>query len=334
VDVVVSFSDDAQQLLEWTTKRVLPAFSLSPEDIGFDDNAPASNIAGSPMSPVPTGPARRRTNRNATPCKDSDSMAPSDLQSTSHRDKVSAVLVARAFGTSLLQASCVIFSEWLAVGCAGADAIAKAAVVWTKIFCIDEVGTEAQTELLPAFCRLALYLARNAQDTSLLKSLLLECTEDSTTDNSSLQKVLSLLFASRNPDLISAAVEAIFQAANGIVERLGDNTSKSSELPASVDTLWNQSQGCIKPAVAAVLSSKSACLELAKLVVNELNNSNDSSADALLFKVKCLWLVCDVSSNNNHSEVLNVVRGLRMDNDSSNDELRSAVEELLGGISS
>ena len=321
---IASFNDDAQQLLRWTSKRVLPAFTLSVGDLGFDKATRASSSTGSPLSPIPTGPPRRRTNRNTTPSKEPNATSNEPL-SMSIREKEAIVVVARAFATALLQASCVIFAEWLAVGCDGGDQIAAAAVTWTKIFCIDEVGAQAQKELLPAFSRLALQLAKNA-NLSLLKNLLLECRNDSDESDLCLQKVFSLLCLSRDPTMVSMAVMVVVEA--GLESIKG--TRASWKRPASLDDVSHIGMGSIRSALTAIVSSKQACVVLAGQLVEKLNNHDENvSTDVLAHMIYTLWFVRNNSHPASRENVMEALRRTQIESLDGRDELQSTARELF-----
>ncbi|GKZ00432.1 hypothetical protein MPSEU_000995800 [Mayamaea pseudoterrestris] len=301
-----SFNDDAHQLLDWTTKRVVPAFSLSTDDIGFNTLSSAKPPS-SPMSPIATGPPRRRTNRNMTPSKEgADSSASTSLAST--RDKESAVAVARAFAVSMLQASCIIFSEWLAVGCAGGVEITEAAVCWTKIFCIERGGIEAQTALLPAFSRLAVQLTNTAQNNMLLKSLLLECSDDNLSESDhSLHELVCMLLSPRRASTTASTVEVVVEAALEVVSRRDMNGSQQRHV--SVNELCSFKTGSIKTAVVAILSCRQACVELAKYLVNKLDEQSEPNCnESTQFMVSLLSLVCEQERIESSEAILSAMR--------------------------
>ena len=245
------------------------------------------------------------------------------------REKEANVVVARAFATSLLQASCVIFAEWLAVGCDGGDVVAAAAVTWTKIFCIDEVGAESQTALLPAFGRLALQLAKSAQNLSLMKSLLLECSNESEESDLCFQKVFSLLCSSPDPTIVSKTVMVVVEA--GIESMEG--TRASWKRPASLDDVNHIRLGSIKSALAAIVSSKQASVELAGQIVDKLNNHDENaSTDMLTYMVNTLWLVRDHAHPASREKVMETLKRARVESLDGTDELQAAAREILETI--
>jgi hypothetical protein len=313
-DSFTSFNESAQKLLDWTSKRVIAAFTLSLDDIQFDNGSP---IVSSPLSPIPTGPPRRRFNRNNTPNK--ESVGSSVSGASTLRDQEAAIFVARAFATTLLQASCVIFAEWLAVGCAGGDQIGRAAASWIKIFCIDDVGAAAQHALLPAFGRLAVQLSRHTSHHSLLKSLLLECKVDSTEDDLSIQKVFSTICASRDASVLASCVTLVIDA--------GLETTQSQQSSVNCDRV---SKSAIKSALMALISSKQACVELAKQLVDQLNNSGESFSDIQLkFMISTLQLIFDDETCSCHESVAPFIRQIRLTDFDSNEDLQDAARELV-----
>jgi hypothetical protein len=329
----VAFSEQAERLLQWTTVKVVPALlGLSTEDrsvrmsiartSNFPFNDPdLSSIAIEksfdwPSSPIPTGPPRRRTNRNSTPIR---------FSTDGDRTVVSGNVVARAFSVSLMQSSCVIFSEWLAVGGAGAGDIDISAAEWCKIFEDDD----DQSTLLPAFSRLAIQLCKTCEKFSLLKQLLVSCKEDEESADVIL-KMLSSLLASRGNQathIQTKTLDCVLQAAHVLLDSQEDLVYK---LPESFTELWSVDRGCISAAFVAILRNKQAGLALAKCLVESF--ASGPSAARALFYAKSLWMLCDPTFSKAAKEVVATVRQIDVNSVDSESELRDVLNELMEGI--
>jgi hypothetical protein len=336
----IKFSAQAERLLHWTTRNVVPAFSLSSieetpfKDLNLSRISPEKSFESFPSSPVPTGPARRRANRNSTPVRlDDGTSAPFSLQSQKV-SKETSVFLARAFAVSLMQSSCVIFSEWLAVGGSGSSEIAESAVKWCKIFEDNVHNAETQKELLPVFTRLAMQLCKTSQDFSLLKHLLISCTEiDDSEEMPPARKALSSLLSTRGnlaPVMVTKTVECVLEAAYSFTERVDFETP--FELPSSMADVWPADEGCIVSGLGAILSNKQASLEFTGLLVGNFQASAQNSLASALFNAKCLWMLCDPSASKSAAEATQIVRQLEVGNLENESQLRGVVEDLLEGL--
>jgi hypothetical protein len=337
----IKFSAQAERLLLWTTRYVVPAFSLS-----FIEKTPFSDLNLSrispeksfesfqPVSPVPTGPPKRRANRNSTPVRLDDRTNEPFSMPSQTISRESSIFLARAFAVSLMHTSCIIFSEWLAVGGSGSNEIAASAAKWCKIFENHEHRDETQKELLPAFTRLAMQLCKTVQDFSLLKHLLTSCNEVVDSDEMPpVRKALSSLLSIRGslaPVITTSTVECVLEAAYSFTER--GTFATSFELSTSMEDMWPADEGCIVSGLGAILANKQASLELARLLVGNFEASADTSPASALFNAKCLWILCDPSASKSAAEATHIVRQLDVTNMDSESKLGSVVKELLDGL--
>jgi hypothetical protein len=336
----IKFSAQAERLLHWTTSNVVPAFSLSCveetpfKDLNLSRISPEKSFESFPSSPVPTGPARRRANRNSTPVRLDDGTSQPFSMPSQKVSKEKSVFLARAFAVSLMQSSCVIFSEWLAVGGSGSSEIAESAVKWCKIFEINGHSDETQKELLPVFTRLAMQLCKTSQDFSLLKHLLISCNEvDDTEEMPPARKALASLLSTRGnlaPVMVTKTVECVLEAAYSFTERVDFETPY--ELPTSMADVWPADEGCIVSGLGAILSNKQASLEFTGLLVGNFKASAQNSLASALFNAKCLWMLCDSSVSKSATEATHIVRQLDVGNLESESKLRGVVEDLLEGL--
>jgi hypothetical protein len=336
----IKFSAQAERLLHWTTSNVVPAFSLSSveetpfKDLNLSRISPEKSFESFPSSPVPTGPARRRANRNSTPVRLDDGTSEPFSMPSQKVSKEKSVFLARAFAVSLMQSSCVIFSEWLAVGGSGSSEIAESAVKWCKIFEANGHSAETQKELLPVFTRLALQLCKTSQDFSLLKHLLISCNEiDDSEEMPPARKALASLLSTRGnlaPVMVTKTVECVLEAAYSFTERVDFETPY--ELPTSMADVWPADEGCIVSGLGAILSNKQASLEFTGLLVGNFQASAQNSLASALFNAKCLWMLCDPSASKSAMEATHIVRQLDVGNLDNESKLRSVVDDLLEGL--
>jgi len=326
-------SQEALRLLQWTTSKVVPAFALNAyESAPFNDpnlsriSMDKSFSTTLPLSPVPTGPARRRSNRNKTPARLDEGLG-SSSQSEGTRSE-SSILVSRAFAVSLMQSSCVIFSEWLAVGGPGSQQIAKSAAKWSTIFQND--GGETQEELLPAFTRLAIQLCKTAQNFSLLKQLLICCHESEDGDEMpAMRKTMTSLLSTRgnlSASTVENTVKSLLEAGHDLIEQ--EKVTMTPELPTSMGAFWPGHVGCIVSGLNAVLSSRQASIELAKQLVESISHGGRSSKTAL-FDAKCLWMLCNLEDGKATTDVAEIVSRIDAKSLDSESSIRPLVEDIL-----
>ena len=118
------FSTQMRTLLEWTTDKVIPLLikqqgstgAATPfGELNISSISAASASPVQPASPSPMQPRRQRTNRNKTPVRDGSFVSTSNEVNIATAND-STALLSHGVAVSLLQSSCAIFSEWLAVG--------------------------------------------------------------------------------------------------------------------------------------------------------------------------------------------------------------------------
>lgn len=327
----VTFSDQARRLLDWTTRVVLPAL-LSDSKAVKNAAAPFSDPNLShilversfdfPISPAPTGPPKRRSKRDKTPVKLQDNSmnsrsssifdSPPSLSSPSAQDQQSnSSLLAKAFAVSMMQSCVVLFSEWLAVGGAGAEEISASAIEWISIFNSNKnkstentennddttaVGTkENYNELIPAFSRLALQLFKTAENHSLLQKLIFTIQEDDD-KNGILMKTLSVLLSNifAGNKVVAKTVRCVLDSAHEHINA-HEQFTITAETAQSFRSLCPRDCGCITPALNLIMSTKHGSLELAKMVADSFlqNNAVTLSDKVLMFNAHCLAMLFD-----------------------------------------
>jgi len=258
-------------------------------------------------------------------------------------------LVVHAFAVSTMQSSCIIFSEWLAVGAGrGAiDEIANAAMKWTQIFKGKDTTTEK--ELLPAFTRLAVQLCKLGNNFSLLKELLIICHEDlKSNSNEKEQKPLraglvSLLSVRGNKSdtTLSETVQCVLDAAYHHIDQ-SDKHFVLAELPpvsevmaGNATKIWPIERGFVLSGLSTIIANKQACLVLARRLVNFLNGDDYStrSLKANVFVVNCLRMIVSCTGRK-ETDLDAIVRNINVSQlqGENTSEVHGAVNSLLSGL--
>jgi hypothetical protein len=138
----VTLSAEAKTLLNWTTNRVVPVLTTQTGRLTatpfLDLNlSRISSIPDTPRSPQAIPSHQKRTDRKRTPNKLDSSFEVDEMVLDGSLVHAPPVL-ARVAAISLLQSTCVIFSEWLVVGGSGVKEIAQAAMEWCAVFSVQD----------------------------------------------------------------------------------------------------------------------------------------------------------------------------------------------------
>lgn len=347
-NVGVSFNEQARRLLDWTSAVVLPALLMPDnEKLPFNDpNLSRISVEKSfdfPVSPVPTGPPKRRSKRDKTPVRMHDnkpgarhsslfeSPSSSSSASPSTQDPPFSFVLAKAFAVSIMHSCVILFSEWLAVGGAGAEEIAAAAGNWTRLFKEtasteegDAVDNEAIQRLVPAFCRLALQLCKTADNFSLLKSLLIAVREEDDEDGKSVLKIaLSTLLSTRgHSSSVVKTVRCVLDAAHKQIETIEFTVPVDS--PQSLRSICPDNSGSVLLALKLAVSSKQGSVELVKILVDSFGQQHTAPLpdNLAIFNAHCLSMIC---SSPDSAGLSSIVRSLDV---STLDEESKAVPVL------
>jgi condensin-2 complex subunit G2 len=315
----------AERLLSWITAKLVPAFRPPLGDLDISrismDRCSGISLSASGISLLESGNKRSRD-----------------------EDDVSCSTMARALRVSIMQAACVVFSEWLAVGASSssssssssAEPIATAATAWCKIFELEEGRREIQAGTLPAFSRLALQLGKQTQSFDVVKQILLHCKDDSGDEGNIFRSALSKLTSTKGA-IATRVVGCVLDVAHELATR--PKVAIPYDLPSSVSSLWpRNSVGCIRIGVAAVLGSKCASLALGKKLLDKLRDRPtekdkvDDGVSETRTLVDLRLLSCMLSDENSkaRNEVTSMVRGqINVDCFDEKSQLRPVVEKLL-----
>ena len=333
---VVTLSAQAHAILAWTTERVVPVLSGNSDSnhpTPFRDlNLSRITVLDTPGSPEPFPSRQKRTDRKKTPQKmNSSFFANKMVIDTSFADGLH--VFSRGVAISLLQSSCVIFSEWLAVGGSGADEIARAAFVWCDIFATQDRAL--QVELVPIFLRLAVHLVKVSSNFSVLGRLLVTCDATDEADEAALvKKTFASLLAGRDQSggsMLEGLLEEVLKAARVITAEEGPTKNRAlSDAVSGWQEVCGFNRGYLVPALSAIGSNKKASLAFADMLVSALKTGADENEanDMVLFQVRCLWFLCESGSDQGAiQQTIRELSGCFQFNVDA--EVKNAVENLI-----
>jgi condensin-2 complex subunit G2 len=331
----VSLSSQAKMLLNWTTEKLIPVFKkaepgemeLRDLDLSRISNADSLII---PESPALMSPPRRKADLKNTPNRMEDDSAMFDSNGTL---KEPTIFLVSAVAGALLQSSCVIFSEWLAVGGSGADEISRAAVRWCRVFQSEDEEEDPnehhRKELMPAFVRLAVQLCKSSEDPLLLKQLLVNCSEEAVKDDAAVMKkaILSLCTAPSNQQskVQGSLIKAFLGAAHELLDTVAVDVP--FDLPDAVDEVWSHDRGCVASSLSVIMCNRQACSTLARQLVSDLSSHVGEPTKKSTFEAKCLSFL--LSSSEYDAEISKIIRDLDAGKFEEGGQMRNVVDKLL-----
>jgi hypothetical protein len=245
---------EATKLVTWTTEQVLPSFfaarkraplqeldlsriSFANDSMAMELDASLDETALPQLTPV--APPRKKGNRNATPERLDGNFDEIARGRTSKRkdSKVlpgdAAILSLRCLPFGLLQSSCLLLSDWLAIGAGSRTnltSILEAVMKWFSIFdnaCLeddDENGhgvpagwNDFNMDLLPTFAKLCFVLCVQAENFKLFEQFLSMCLKVSDDKDKErldwiggiVQKLASKLLKSKSTATGAAVAEVV-----------------------------------------------------------------------------------------------------------------------------
>lgn len=334
--IQVDLCAEASQFLEWTTNKVVPVLARSKHVVPTSPFhvTDVSQIAAersfaisacSPMSPLQLGPPKRRANRNNTP----DRMDTDKEPSFDRGDDRRPLLSLEAFAAALVYSSCVIFSEWLAVGGSGAEEITTAAIQWVDAVYASEQKEEFQRCLIKAFCRLAIVLCETGQKFGLLQRLFVHCCDDMALEKGLIQRVVNGLLSGKRGNGVRQITDCIMNAA---IEVQSDCDSMPA-FPSCPENTWLSNVGGLGEAFSCIFSNKGASMALATRLVQTLEDQNGKTCSAsTVFNAKCLWMMCRAKEGSCYPEVADIVRRLDLEKCCQDDGLQTGLRDLLSHL--
>ena len=170
----LGLNSQVKMLLDWSSEKVVPALigvQSNESELRDLDLSRISNVSDSlimPESPTLASPPRQRANLNRTP-EHLSRRSPTSFEVSSNDP---AVFLVSAAARALLQSSCVVCAELLAVGGSCGDQIGKTGLEWFKLFQEasqnDDKNKPYQEDMIPAFLRLAIQLIKSSNNFALL----------------------------------------------------------------------------------------------------------------------------------------------------------------------
>jgi hypothetical protein len=328
----------AKTLLEWSTENVISALlgvqsggesELRDLDLSRISNVSDSLIIPEPKSPTTSSP-KHRANLRQTPERGRPSSLLHAEDETLHDP---AVFLVSAAARSLLQSSCIIFAEFLAVGGSCGGEVANAAIAWCKIFDQDIEREDhcLQRMVLPCFIRLAIQLCKSSSNVSLLRELFVRCSEDALKEDCCLpmKKAVTSLLNVRSADgfkLTKAVVEAFLSAVDELQASTKEEESLSFEAVESVDGVWSHSKGCLATVLEAVVGNQGARHSLARKVVTNLRSSSGEMTAYSMFESRCLSLIATTDRSVAMAEIIGELEVEKFD---EGEEMRCVVQKVL-----
>ena len=342
----LEFSQQAKTLLDWTTIRVAPVllegapgFATPLKDLDISRISRASVSPMAPLSPSLMPPPRQRVDRKETP--DKFKLRSETSMHIKIGESFAAVTgdLARGVGKSLMQSSCIIFSEWLAVGGSGAGDISAAATKWCDIFTVESNRDELQTELLPSFLRLAVQLCKSNGDFFVLRKLLESCDEAMENNEVSVMKmsILSLLCGrdANGVSLVRHTVTTILDVADALHQKYEPFSHALEKVPVDITDVWVIKHGYIATCLSSVMSNKQGATFLANELVDRLMKSCSETklTSRFVFETRCLWFICGNSIFKKAlSDVRKLLGNIDAENFAKDGDVKAVVENMLESV--
>eukprot|EP00339_Tiarina_fusa_P025462 CAMPEP_0117012226 /NCGR_PEP_ID=MMETSP0472-20121206/10337_1 /TAXON_ID=693140 ORGANISM="Tiarina fusus, Strain LIS" /NCGR_SAMPLE_ID=MMETSP0472 /ASSEMBLY_ACC=CAM_ASM_000603 /LENGTH=1300 /DNA_ID=CAMNT_0004715245 /DNA_START=89 /DNA_END=3991 /DNA_ORIENTATION=+ len=302
----IRLNEQAKKLLTWSTDHVVPALvgaqSGESELRDIMNLSRISNVSESlimPDSPSVASPPRQRANLSRTPEQMSRrSLTPFETTSWNDPDVFLVSSAARA----LLQSSCVVVAEFLAVGGLCGEEVANTAVNWFKLLHegSDDIGEEkpVQEDMLPVFIRLAIQLCKSSASFTLLKEIF-KCAEHSIGKHSALltKGVVSLLKYSCSQD--SLTVNGVVNAFLEVVDETlaFEDVVPTTEPAQELHGVWDYPVGCVATVLKGILSVRCASLVLVQSLVSRIGSYSGETMAKSSFDIKCLRYIMTSRGN-------------------------------------
>jgi hypothetical protein len=293
----IGLNNQVKMLLNWSTEKVVPALlgaqSGESELRDLMDISRISNVSDSlimPDSPSLASPPRQRANLSRTP-EHMSRRSPTPFESSSKNDP--AVFLVSAAARALLQSSCVVIAEFLAVGGLCGEQVAKTGVEWFKMFQEasehDDEKKPLQEDMVPGFIRLAIQLCKSSANFTLLKEIF-KCTEHAIGNHSVLltRGIASILNdrSGQGSLLIDGVVNAFLDVVGELL--LSADARSSSEPVQSIHEVWDHPDGCVTTALNGIVSVRRASLVLVRKLVSRIGSYPEETTAQSIFDINCL----------------------------------------------
>jgi hypothetical protein len=280
-DEAQSLSPDALRILEWTGNIVRAVIeSKAREKISLP-------FADPDLSSIRNEPSFIMSPQQSTITKASRISDGEDASLNESND-----CEPQAMAYTLVASSCILISEWLAVGGPGVVAFAEKACEWCSAVPVPGL-------LLP-FCRLAIQLVKQGNDCSLLKSITRHY-------KGGLEEAATEIIHNTFSFVLSSVVEQVMQAAV-LACTVGPPTTFdwTDDMACSAESILpfedSSSNTALKAAIGAILRSAKASQELVHQLTTRLTNmqqqhqeNGDNNSNGyetvLCFLVHCLGML-------------------------------------------
>eukprot|EP00977_Amphora_coffeiformis_P021516 scaffold9427_cov175-Amphora_coffeaeformis.AAC.4 len=289
----------AETLLHWTTHIVLPALATPTavfEDVDLSRISMDQSFRA-PLSPLGSPGPRRRSNRNKTPTRLDGALDATSSQPVAFSNPIVTNRLQQDLAVSLLQATCLLFCEWLAVGRPSALMISQSAQAWAAALAKEQV------KLLPALGRLAVQIINASHDAGVLREIMVNCSESH--DTGALQQVLAVLLGARG----TAAGDIHEATLQGIVNALEQLTSKTEvnpidDFPTSLPEAWPYQCGAMATVFQVATNNPKTLVKLAKALLDGLVERSEK------FRLAALHFLFVLLAGDVPDEMADVVRSL------------------------
>lgn len=303
-----------KELLHWTTVAVLPILVTrsETENLPFiDPDLSRISVEKSfdvrVSSPMPSGPPRRRSNRNATPVRlDTNESSFAGLgtpQLLVHHSQNS-----RAVAISLLHSILILLAERVSIEPAEVAFVERTSLQWLNAF-ESEDDLSRHDELRTAFSQLAFSLCNYSLSFTILVNVMVKLGEcDGRSDSNPVSAVFLKLLSNRST--MSDTAKSILEASR-LLLNLDESTNHC--LPDAFDDLLTSKRGCVQSALKTACSMKAASFELANQIITALDDQ-ELVESSQIFYAKLLFLLCDERHSKFASEIRDKVRGFDVRN--------------------
>jgi hypothetical protein len=316
------FSENAAMICHWITNRVIPVFSRRRVQSlpFFDPDVSSIQIDKSFMLPSASPPSSASDHNRQGNMNDGNRIVFGKKQRSNvdpmHDDQISDTgeKLINDFAISLLTSTCIIFSEWLAVGGMGDNIIAHAAKEWCKIF--DSLNFDDLTSrqiLVSSFCRLVFQLMKSPEPNSsnfmLFKEILvkykMDAVETCSDKNSAVYQLIAEVLSTRGNNsrkIVSNVVECVLLAAKECIlsyeqsshDEGNDEPDLNSSPQVSLNEIWDfiPNSGSLRTALNAICSHNVAGIEVGQQLVTIFRSSTFASRRHAFFAASCLNMLC------------------------------------------
>lgn len=310
-------------LIEWTTENVIPvlvgsddfASHLRDLDVSYIPSANDSLVQVAPGSPTLTSPPKQKPNLGRTPEAMRGSL--SSLFERSQHDP--PIVFASQFASTLLQYSCLICAEMLAIGRVSARAISKSAIEWSQVLQVP-----LAEPLVGSFIRLANQLCLTSGDFDLLEELVVKQTKVSSeiSFGIDLKMMVNSMLRNGSYNVIDSIVKTYLNS----VDRLIDCLDIPFEFDVATSTVEVPGTASTQILLQAIAGHPTATVALGKAVVGKLSENDGDVTNRDVFMATCLSFV---ALTTNSASAMDRILDDLVPGDFAEGGMRALVEKVL-----